>query len=117
RTRKDPVEQGGWNLFHTNGAAGDFADPFSLFLSASGAERGWIGWVDVPEIESLKQAYALEPDGAKRRAMAERIQVLALENVAYVPLGINFTPIAHRDSVKGILRSPVFFYWNIEVAR
>ena len=117
RTRKEPADQGGWNLFHTNGAAGDFADPFSLFLSASGPERGWIGWVDVPEIESLKQAYALEVDVAKRKPMAERIQQLALDNVAYVPLGINFTPIAYRDNVKGILHSPVFFYWNIEVAR
>ena len=78
-----------------------------------------VGWgpVDLPEIESLKQSYALEPDAAKRKAMAERIQALAFDNVNYVPLGINFTPIAYRDTVKGILPSPVFFYWNIEVTR
>lgn len=114
RARKEPVDQGGWAVFFTNGISSDFFDPYSILFSASG-EKGWPGWVDEPEIENLKRDFANELDSAKKKAIIDKLQLLGLDTVTYVPMGIAFYSIAYRDNVKGILRSPLNLYWNISV--
>lgn len=114
RTKKTQIADGGWSGFTTQGIAVDFLDPFSILFSANG-DKGWVGWVDEPRIEQLKRAFVAEPDVDKRKTIAANIEDLAYDTVAYVPLGMSTAPIAYRDRVKGILRSPLFLYWNISV--
>jgi peptide/nickel transport system substrate-binding protein len=114
RSKKDPIANGGWSMFATNGIAIDYFDPFSVLLSGAG-EKGWPGWVNEPQIEALKKQFAAETDTAKRKEIASKIQVLAYDTVAYVPLGMVKLPVAHRDTVSGILPSALNLYWNISV--
>ena len=114
RSKKDPIANGGWSMFATNGIAIDYFDPFSVLLSGAG-EKGWPGWVNEPQIEALKEQFAAETDTAKRKEIASKIQVLAYDTVAYVPLGMITLPVAHRDTVSGILPSALNLYWNISV--
>lgn len=114
RTKKDPIASGGWSMFPTQGIAVDYLDPFSVLLSGAG-DKGWVGWVNEPKLEQLKLQFAEEADTTKRKEIASKIQALAYDTVAYVPLGMPRTPVAHRDRVSGILRSPLNLYWNISV--
>lgn len=114
RGKKDPIANGGWSMFATNGIAIDYFDPFSVLLSGAG-DKGWPGWVNDSQIETLKTQFAAEADMAKRQEIAKKIQVLAYDTVAYVPLGMINLPVAFRDNVSGILPSALNLYWNISV--
>ena len=35
---------------------------------------------------------------------------------SYINLGQFFVPVGYREHVRGMIRSPVQFFWNIEVA-
>lgn len=114
RGKKDPIANGGWSMFATNGIAIDYFDPFSVLLSGAG-DKGWPGWVNDSQIETLKTQFAAEADLAKRQEIAKKIQVLAYDTVAYVPLGMINLPVAFRNNVSGILPSALNLYWNISV--
>ena len=116
RAVKDPPAEGGWNIFHTWWIGGDIANPVSnIGLSAGGTDRAWFGWPDDPKLEELRDAFSKEPDAARQKDLAGRIQARAIEVATHGNFGTFFVPVAYRDNVKGLIRSPVQFFWNIDV--
>ena len=116
RAVKDAPADGGWNIFHTWWIGGDIANPVSnIGLSAGGTERAWFGWPDDPKLEELRDAFSKEPDADKQKALADQIQARAIEVGTHGNFGTFFVPVAYRDNVKGLIRSPVQFFWNIDV--
>ena len=114
RASQDAPADGGWNVFFTNWVGADVMNPLvNLPLVGRGAEGGWFGWPDVPEIEALRDEYARAADPAEQKRIAEEIQALAYEEVMYVPLGQYITPSAWRTSLSGVLHGPVPYFWNI----
>ena len=57
---------------------------------------------------------ARAPDDATRRALAEQVQARAFEIVTHATYGQWFNPVAYRDNLRGLIRSPVQFFWNVE---
>ncbi|MEO9962857.1 MAG: ABC transporter substrate-binding protein, partial [Nisaea sp.] len=43
RAKRDPVSEGGWNIFHTWWIGADVMDPMSIAFSGD-PEKGWFGW-------------------------------------------------------------------------
>jgi peptide/nickel transport system substrate-binding protein len=118
RAKKDPVDKGGWNIFHTWWIGGDITNPvLATGLGGGGVERAWFGWPTDPELEKMRSAFAREGDPVKQKALAENIQMRALKTGTHGNVGTFFTPVAYRDNVKGLIKSPVQFFWNIEVER
>ncbi len=118
RAVKDPPAEGGWNIFHTWWIGGDIINPISnIGLSTGGVERAWFGWPSDERIESLRDAFSKEPDPEKQKQIAAEIQARAIEIGTHGNYGTFFVPVAYRDNVKGLIRSPVQFFWNIEVER
>ncbi len=113
----DPPSQGGWNLFHTWALAVDVANPVAnIAISGGCRERAWFGWPCDEEIEQLRDAFARTPDAQDRHDLAGRIQTRALEIVTHGLYGQWSNPVAYRDSLRGLIKSPVQFFWNIENA-
>ena len=111
----DPPSQGGWNLFHTWALAVDVANPVAnIAISGGCRERAWFGWPCDDEIEQLRDAFARTPDALDRHDLAKRIQARALEIVTHGLYGQWSNPVAYRDSLRGLIKSPVQFFWNIE---
>ena len=111
----DPPSQGGWNLFHTWALAVDVANPVAnIAISGGCRERAWFGWPCDAEIERLRDAFARTPDAQNRHDLATRIQTRALEIVTHGLYGQWSNPVAYRDSLQGLIKSPVQFFWNIE---
>jgi peptide/nickel transport system substrate-binding protein len=73
---------------------------------------GLFGWPKVPRLEELRNAWFDAEDHATRRAVAAEMQVLAIDEVTYVPLGSYRSYTALRsdltDRVTGL---PL--YWGI----
>ena len=115
RSKKDPPQVGGWHAFLTSWASVDILDPVAAsFLNAS-CDKATFGWPCDAEMERLRDAYARETDPAKQKAIAEAVQLRAVEYPTHIHLGQYVQPVAYRKSVTGILRSPSIAFWNIEV--
>ena len=114
RTKKDPPDKGGWNLFITSAGGPDVAAPLSNIWFVSPCAQANVGWACDDELTKLIEAWAREPDRDKRHAMIDAIQTRGFISVPYAPLGQFFQPIAFRSNIKGVLLSGVPVYWNIE---
>ena len=118
RPKKDRVEQGGWNISHTWWIGGDILIPvLATGLSGGGVERAWFGWPDDKKIEDMRSQFARETDLDKQKALADAIQTRAIKIGTHGNVGTFFIPVAYRDNVKGLIKSPVQFFWNISVER
>ena len=114
RAEKKSVEDGGWSIFHTWVIGADVASPVAnIGISGGCVERAWFGWPCDAKIEELRDSYGLETDPVKQKRIAEALQTRAYEVVPYVNYGQWFQPVAFRDSLEGVLISPVPFFWNI----
>ena len=111
----DPVDQGGWHIFHTAWGTADMMNPIAnAGVRGLGKQGGFFGWTEDAEIEKLRDAYALETDPAKQKELAVAVQKRAYELVMYIPLGEYFQPSAIRKNIEGLLPSPAFLLWNVE---
>jgi len=115
RTKKDPPAAGGWSAFLTSWASVDILDPVATsFLNAS-CDKATFGWPCDAELEKLRDAFSKETDPGKQKALAEAVQLRALEYPTHLQLGQYVQPQAFRKSVTGLLPAATLALWNIEV--
>ena len=114
RTKKDPLDKGGWSIFFTSWGSPDVMNPVSAAFINASCDKATFGWPCDPELERLRDAYASEADPAKQKAIAEQVQLRVLEYPTHVPLGQFTTPTAIRTNVDGLLRTPSLALWNVE---
>ena len=114
RTKKEPANQGGWNVFHTFSVSADALNPISNSYFAANGDKAWFGWPTDPEMEKLRDSYARETDPTKAKALAEAVQLRAMETGQFGWLGQWYGPGARRANVTGWLKAPVPVMWNIE---
>lgn len=112
RAKRDPPDAGGWNAFCTFNSGLDQASPAThIWLAASGAAAA-PGWPDSPALEALRVGWLTADDPAQ---VARELQVQALRDVPYVPIGQYLYATAFRRSLTGVLKGfPVF--WSIRRA-
>jgi peptide/nickel transport system substrate-binding protein len=112
RTRKDPVEKGGWSIFFGSLAGADALDPAVNFALGGNGEKAWFGWPTDAKIEQLRADWVFAEDDAARRRLAAEIQEEAFQSVPYVPLGQFAIPTAYRN-ITGVVAAPVLVTWNV----
>ena len=122
RTRFDPPDRGGWNIFHTRSLGIELNNPLTSAPLASpcgrnpqGVPNGWFGWACDEQLEGLRARWTRAPNLEERRRIAEQIQLRAADQFPYVPVGQIFTPVAHRSNVRGLIEMPVPVMWNISL--
>jgi peptide/nickel transport system substrate-binding protein len=115
RAKKEAPTAGGWNVFHTWSTSFDTMTPAVSAVLGGDGEKSWFGWPTSPGIEKLRAEFAREPNEAKRKAIAEKVQVLAYDEVPYVPWGQFVIPGAFRKNVQGVLQFGATLLWNIQV--
>jgi peptide/nickel transport system substrate-binding protein len=114
RTSKEPVDRGGWSIFHTWIVAPDVLSPALNFAVRMDGEKAWFGWPTDPKVEELRAAWLKAPDVTAQKKVASDLQAAALQSVPYVPTGQFFTPTAFRKNLEGVIVAPVVFLWNVE---
>lgn len=116
RGKADPIDQGGWHIFHTAWYTADILNPIANagVRGLGFGKGGWFGWSEDAEMEKLRDAYARETDPAKQKELAIAVQKRAYETVMFVPLGQYQQPTAHRKNISGMLSTPAYALWNIE---
>ena len=114
RANRGPVEEGGWNIFHTAWNGVDIIDPSAIAFSGN-PESGWFGWADDAELETFRNQFSKETNVDKKKELAAKVQARLWEIGASGQLGQYFNPVAYRNNVKGVIKSPIQFFWNISV--
>ncbi len=114
RTSMEPVDKGGWSIFHAGFSVTDILDPSThLGLRANGKQT-WPGWPTDPVIEQLRDEW-MTADPQDQGAIVRKIEARAFETVPFVPLGQFQTPSARRRTVIGMLKAPLPLAWNIKL--
>lgn len=89
----------------------DFADPYMFmnywFDSAKGGLSGNRSFYSNPKVDDLVRAAAIETDQAKREAMYQEAQKIAVDDSAYVYLFQKNTQLAMAEGVKGYAFNPM----------
>ncbi len=116
RSSREPVEKGGWSIFHTTGGAGAWANPALSFIVRGQGTGGWFGWWGNQEAEKLATDWLYATDPAAQKAAAVKLGRLALDEVATVPLGQFTLKTAYRRSLTGILPGSAPYPWGVRRA-
>ncbi|HET7881320.1 MAG TPA: ABC transporter substrate-binding protein, partial [Acetobacteraceae bacterium] len=116
RTSRSPVDQGGWSTFSTALDGMTISNPGSNFALRGSGTKAWFGWPDDAKLESLRAAWFDAPDVNSQKAIAEQVQLQALQTVPYIPLGQIFQPTAFRSEIQGLVHAPFALFWNVHRA-
>lgn len=116
RASQKPVEEGGWNIFHTFAVGPEFMSPASHLALRGTGRAGWAGWFSDPDMEALRTDWFSAPDETGERTIAAAMERRAFEQAPYVPLGQVKQPMIYRDNVHGILSASAPLFWNVRVS-
>jgi peptide/nickel transport system substrate-binding protein len=113
--KTDPVEQGGWSLFHTYWSGLDQFDPaVHVYLRGNG-KAATRGWPTSPKLEALRDEWLFSGDDAERKRIAAAMQEQAFVDVPYAPLGQILAPMVYRRSITDVLTGYALF-WSVKKA-
>lgn len=113
RNRREPVEQGGWNLFVTVANVLDAQNPLVNVYLGSPCQGGLAGWPCDEELERLRRAWWEESDPAKRRQLLDQVQARATEALPYVNGGQFRRLAAHRANIEGLRPTIIPVFWGV----
>jgi peptide/nickel transport system substrate-binding protein len=115
RSKMDPVEAGGWNLFCINDNGVNQLNPASHLWLRGNGKAAAPGWPTAPKIEELRDQWLGAADLDAQKKLAVALQRQAFEDVPYIPLGQSIAPTAYRSDIVGVLSGQPTF-WNVRRA-
>lgn len=113
RVRTEPVERGGWSIFHTFGSSLAYLNPAVSSLVKGPGASGWFGWWENARAQELVNAWLDAPDAERQRTLANELNRLAQEEVATVPLGQFYARNAWRRSITGLVKGSMPYPWGV----
>ena len=112
--KRDPVDQGGWNLFCVTWAGLTVSNPGSSYpLRANGLAAN-TGWPTDEKLEALRLKWLDTSDLAAQQAISRQIQEQAFDSLPFIPLGQWSIPAAYSGKLTGIIHSPFTLFWNVK---
>ncbi|ONG56079.1 ABC transporter substrate-binding protein [Pseudoroseomonas deserti] len=116
RGNREPVDRGGWSIFHTYGTATVYGTPaLSPLLRGNGAQ-GWFGWWQKQEVEDALQSWLYAPTPEQRRDIAFGMNRAAMQGAATIPLGQVMSKTAFRADITGIRPGNAPYPWGVQRA-
>jgi peptide/nickel transport system substrate-binding protein len=114
RAVKEPIEKGGWSIFHTWLVGPDMVNPAVNFPIRGTGEKAWFGWPTDAKMEQLREAWFEAKDAASAKKAADAVQQRAFEFVPIIPTGQFILPTAYRSNISGLIIAPINLLWNVE---
>ena len=113
RTSKEPVDKGGWSIFHAALVAPDMISPAANPMVSTG-DKAWFGWPKDNKLEDLREAWFNATDATSAKEAADQVQLAAFQFVPYIPTGQFVIPTAYRSNISGAVVAPVLILWSVE---
>ena len=74
RSKKDPVDKGGWNMFFTAVVAPDTWNPIANFGLSGACDKAWFGWACDATLEEIRARFARSTDDGEQKKLAAEVQ-------------------------------------------
>ena len=116
RLSKEPVEKGGWSIFHSFLPSHHLDNPVGNGFARGLGAKGLFGWYADDIIEQDARDWLFAATAAERDAASDRFQARAFENVPSIPLGEFQIRTAFRADLEGRVEGYGVFFWNIRRA-
>jgi peptide/nickel transport system substrate-binding protein len=116
RATREPVEKGGWSVFHTWFTGGFILNPVVTAPFRAQGAAGWFGWYDNPKVEQLTQEWLDAKDEDSRKKIAATIQRENYRQAPTVTLGQFQIPTAYNKNLTGKLEYTGPVFWNVRRA-
>lgn len=115
RLKKDPPDQGGWNIFLTHGGYFDASTPVTNPWLSAPCGNGLPGWPCDEELDKLRNQWIAEDDEQKSKELAAKIQERAYQSVPYVIWG-EFKPVIATRGLTNteLMKTGIPVMWNVE---
>jgi len=113
RASREPVEKGGWSLFHTWAASTIIGTPVEHFAMRGLGQKAWAGWFEDPMIEQLTREWVVAVTPESRVALAAAIHARAMEQVPFVLCGQFQIRTAYRSYLSGAIEGNAAYMWNV----
>ena len=110
RAVKSSIDEGGWNVFFTSLNGPNNLNPAGHLGLRGNGEDAWYGWPTNQEIEDLRMQWFFAKDVDEQKAIAEKIQQSAMDEVPYVCLGAYTSVSAYHKKWVDIPKvMPIYF--------
>jgi peptide/nickel transport system substrate-binding protein len=116
RASREPVEKGGWSIFHTWWPCTSISNPAINPTLRGQGSGGWFGWYKDDKVEALTAAWLLAAGAEEQTKLAAAIQDESFNEVPIVPLGRYFIETAYRADLTGFVRSGMSLPWSVRRA-
>ena len=113
RAIKDPVDKGGWSIFHTWAPSLILGTPVEHFAMRGLGEKGWAGWFADEKMEALTKDWTMATETADQTRIAGEIHARAFEMVPYVLCGQFQIRTAYRRYLTGVVPGGAAYMWNV----
>ncbi|SDR52929.1 peptide/nickel transport system substrate-binding protein [Rhizobiales bacterium GAS113] len=113
RSKKDPPDKGGWNVFFTYWSGLDNFNPAVDLALRGNGDGGWFGWPVMPKLENLRTQWFDAPDEAAQKRICGEMQQVVFDDVPFYPLGQLYQTTAFKKELSGVLDGFVLF-WNVK---
>jgi peptide/nickel transport system substrate-binding protein len=109
------VRRDGWHLYGVHALNVDLGSPLTNSVIAFNCQdTGTVGFMCVPRMNELFDAFARAPTAEARRAIAGEIQGIVYENGMAVPWGQFAQPAAYRATLRNMIPSAIPLFWDVE---
>lgn len=111
--KRTPPEQGGWHSFQVSHAGTDCINPAAYLGLRANGEKAWFGWPDSPGVEAGIAEWFASTTLEEEKAIAERINRAAMQDVVFIPTGFFLAKQAWRATVEGVVTAPIPVFWDV----
>jgi peptide/nickel transport system substrate-binding protein len=113
RASREPIDKGGWNVFHTWHAGVDCVNPGAQPAFYTTGERAWFGWPKSDEVQGTIDAWFAATDQAAEQAAVKEINQSSMDFVTFVPTGFLKGYQSWRTNVAGVVKAPFPVLWDV----
>jgi peptide/nickel transport system substrate-binding protein len=113
RNSREPVEKGGWSIFHTYAPSNVRFTPVEHSMIRGLGAAGFPGWYKDDAMEAMTRSFVEASTQAERDAIVHDIQARAFETVPFVPLGTYQVWMAYRAYLAGVISLNSPYFWSV----
>jgi peptide/nickel transport system substrate-binding protein len=106
---RKPLDSGGWSMFCAFTGGLESSAPSTHQLLRGNGANAYNGWPEAPKLEALRNAWLETEDPVQQKALARQIQVQAMLDVPYLPVGSYFQPAAFKADLTGMQKGLIQF--------
>ena len=116
RASMQPVDKGGWSVFHTFSSAVVLGTPATHPLLSGRGKQGWFGWWSNADAMAQVDQWLNAPDIQAQTEHAKTLAHIAMADAGAILVGQYYGKTAFRKSITGVLQGVSPYPWNVRPA-